>query len=136
MKHFRLATMATFAALLAGCATPDQGSTDGVGLEREEVFIPFANQRSAVTSWQADGREGIWIESGRGNWYYASFFNTCLGLDSAVRVGFDTGTTNRIDRFSHVIVPNQRDRCAIKSLTASDAPPDGDRRTLDGEVVK
>lgn len=136
MRQIKLATLAALGILLAGCAVSDYSSPDGVGLEQEDVFIPFANQRSAVTSWQADGRTGLWIESGRGNWYYAELFTECMGLDSAVGIGFDTGTSNRLDKYSHVLVPNQRDRCSIKSFRSSEPPPDGDRRTLDGEVAK
>ncbi len=133
MKAAILTIVASAAAgmLLPGCQTPQPMESDGVALDREEVFIPFANQRSAVTGWQADGREGVWIESGRGDWYYAKFLAPCQGIDNTVRLGFDTGTSDRIDRFSHVIVPNERDRCAIISLTKSDPPPDGDRRDFE-----
>lgn len=122
----------TFAALavplLPGCRTPEPTGPDGVPLKREETFIPFANQRSAIVSWQADGREGLWVEGGRGEWYYLRFFSPCVGVENAVRLGFDTGPNDHLDRFGYIIVPNERERCAIASLTKSDPPPDGDRR--------
>lgn len=119
------------AGLLAGCANLGNATSDGVELKREEASIAFANQRSAIRSFQADGREGLWVESGLGEWYYARFLAPCIGVDNAVRLGFDTGNSDRFDRFSHVIVPNERERCAIISFTKSDPPPDGDRRTND-----
>lgn len=118
-------------ALLQGCTSLPGTTSDGVELRREEVAIPFATQRSAVTSFQADGRDGLWVESGRGDWYYARFISPCIGVDHAVRLGFDTGTSGMLDRYSHVIVPNERDRCAISSFTRSDPPPDGDRRNYE-----
>src|SRR5690606_30119602 len=98
--------------LLQACSMPEPVSSDGVALQREEASIPFAGQRSAVSSWQADGREGLWVEGGRGDWFYAKLLSPCIGLDNAIRVGFDTGTSDRLDRFSHVIVPNEPQRCA------------------------
>lgn len=133
MKNSMLLMAATAGLGLQACTTPQSVTSDGMGLEREQASIAFANQRSAVTSWQADGREGLWVESGRGEWYYAKFFAPCIGVDHAVQVGFDTGTSERLDRFSHVIVPNERERCAIMSFTKSDPPPDGDRRTFKAE---
>lgn len=115
-------------ALLGGCTIPEVQKSDGVELKREEASIPFANQRSALHSFQADGREGLWVEAARGEWYYAKFFSPCIGLENAIRLGFDTGTSDRLDRFSHVIVPYERERCAIMSFTKSDPPPEGDRR--------
>lgn len=125
------AAVASSTVLLQGCANLESATSDGVALKRDEASIPFANQRSAVTSFQADGRNGLWVEGGRGDWYYARFNAPCVGVENAVRLGFDTGTSDRLDRFSHVIVPNEPERCAIISFTKSDPPPDGDRRSYD-----
>lgn len=130
MRH-RLACMPMIGAaalLLPACTLTQPTPSDGVELKREEASIAFANQRSAIHSFQADGRDGLWVESGRREWYYAKFIAPCIGIENAVRLGFDTGTSDRFDRFSYVIVPNERDRCAIASFTESDPPPDGDRR--------
>lgn len=138
MKRIHLATIgaASILALQACTNLEDIGRSDGMALQREEVSIPFASQRSAVHSWQADGREGLWVQDARRDWYYARLAAPCLGLDHAIQVGFDTGTSDRIDRFSHLVIPNERDRCAIISFTKSEPPPDGKRRTLMGEEVK
>jgi hypothetical protein len=132
----RIATILAGLALLPACSTPKPVTSDGVGLERPQASIPFANQRNAITSWQADGREGLWVQDGRRNWYYAKFIGFCEELDHAVRLGFDTGTSERLDRFSYVLVPGNPARCAIQSFTRSDEPPEGKRRTLDGESAK
>lgn len=137
MKHIHLAAGAITLLALQACANlEDMGRSDGVALTRQEASIPFASQRSAVHSWQADGREGMWVQDARRDWYYAKFNAPCLGLEHAIQVGFDTGTSDRIDRFSHVVIPDERDRCAIISFTKSEPPPEGKRRSLMGEEVK
>lgn len=138
MKRIHLASIGVASVLVLQACTnlEDIGRSDGVALQREEASIPFASQRSAVNSWQADGREGLWVQDARREWYYAKFNAPCFGLDHAIQLGFDTGATDRIDRFSHVVIPNERDRCAIISFTRSEPPPDGKRRNLMGEEVK
>jgi hypothetical protein len=137
MNYIHLTAGAVTLLALHACANlEDMGRSDGVALTRDEVSIPFASQRSAVHSWQADGREGMWVQDARRDWYYAKFNAPCFGLDHAIQVGFDTGTSDRIDRFSYVVVPDERDRCAIISFTKSDPPPEGKRRSLMGEEVK
>lgn len=130
MKYLTPIGVAVAAALLQACTTPPTVASDGVALQREETFIPFANQRSAVYSWQADGREGIWVEGGRGDWYHAKFFSPCVGIDTTIQIGFDNGNSDKLDRYSHVLVPGERVPCAIQSFTKSDPPPDGKRQSF------
>jgi hypothetical protein len=119
--------------LLQACASLEKDDADSpaVELRREETSIPFANVRSPVNGWQTDGIEGMWIEDSHGDWYYARFLGPCFGVDRSIRLGFDTGTSDRLDRFSHVIVPEESQRCALASFTASD-PPEGQRRRNTG----
>lgn len=120
-------------ALLQACSTPPPAGdrTDGVSLTREEAAIPFFNsQRAAVTGWQADGVEGLWVEGARNEWYYAKLNSPCIGLDNALRLGFDTGVSDRLDRFSRILVPNEPGGCTITSFTRSDPPPDRRRRNV------
>jgi hypothetical protein len=128
MKCMHLIAVAAIA--LPGCADlPTTSSGGGVALE-QQASIEFANQRSSVTSWQADGRDGLWIESGKGDWYYGKFISPCFGLDHAIAVGFDNGSSNRIDRFSSVVVPYEPDRCQLASFTKSEPPPKGERHVF------
>lgn len=138
MRNLLFVAAATFAILLQACAVPKTTSSDkdGVGLDRPQAFIAFANQRSSIHSFQSDGREGLWVEDAHGKWYYGKFFAPCIGVDNAVSLGFDTGTSDRLDRYSYVLVPRERERCAFQSFTESDPPPDGDRRTLESREVK
>lgn len=136
MKRNLLVASAAMATLLQACANLETTSPSGVGLSKEETSIPFANLRTAVHSWQADGIEGMWIEGQHRDWYYAKFIGPCHGVDRSIRLGFDTGTSDKLDRFSYVIVPEDNQRCAIQSFTASDPPQNGRRRNLEGEEVK
>lgn len=118
-----------FAAMAAGC-TAVQPETEDVALERTEASIPFADQRTSIRDWQADGTRGIWVQDAHRNWYYGSFHLTCFGLDFATVVGFRTGGTARLDRFSSIEVP-QHGRCTLRSFTTSEGPPGEDRQATE-----
>jgi Family of unknown function (DUF6491) len=91
-------------------------------LRAEEVSIPFVDHHN-IRDWQADSKEGVWIQDQRRNWYYAKLLGPCIGLDWALSIGFDTGRgTNQLDKFSSILVPEEG-RCQITSLTRSDPPP-------------
>jgi hypothetical protein len=97
-------------------------------LRKDEVSIPFVNHRN-IRDWQADKDQGLWIQDERRNWYYAKLLAPCYNLDWALHIGFDTGSTDSLDRFSSIVVPDptysrgHHERCQITSLTRSDAPP-------------
>jgi hypothetical protein len=117
--HIRAGLLASLVvSSLAGAATPTTPTA--------EASIPFINLRS-IRDWQADKREGIWIQDTRKQWYYAKLMGPCVGLDFALSVGFDTRGSGTLDRFSTVIVPDE-DRCPIRSLARSDAPPPKEKK--------
>jgi Family of unknown function (DUF6491) len=122
MKWAGTASLIALAALgqaWAGSPLEDSGP---VGLQKEEASIPFINLRSSILSWQADGEKGLWIQDQRKQWYYATTFGRCEGLEFASQLGFKVGTLNTLDKFSEIIVPNYG-QCAIRSLVKSEAPP-------------
>lgn len=121
-----------FATMVAGCAALER-TPDEAGLDRPEASIPFADQRSSIRDWQADGDRGIWVQDAHRNWYYGRFHSVCFGLDFATIVGFRTGSTARLDRFSSIEVP-QHGRCTLRSFTTSDGPPDKDQQAA-GEAA-
>jgi Family of unknown function (DUF6491) len=95
----------------------------------EEASIPFVNLGS-IRDWQANKREGIWIQDTHRRWYYATLMGPCLGLDYALSVGFDTRGSGTLDKFAAVVVPHD-DRCQFRSMTRSDAPPKRKARVKD-----
>jgi len=86
-----------------------------------EASIPFANY-GGIRDWQPDRDRGLWVQSVHRKWYYARFMGTCLGLNFATAIGFDTHPLGSFDRWSTVIVPRYG-RCTIQSLSLSDGPP-------------
>ena len=100
-------------------AAPESPATAAPAVQASIPFIDHHNLRD----WQADGREGLWIQDQRRSWYYAKLLGPCIGLDWAITIGFDTGGGSaQLDRFSSIVVPNEG-RCQITSLTRSEAPP-------------
>ena len=101
------------------------------GPEASEAYIPFAKQ-GGIRSWAADSDHGLWVQDVRSKWYYASFAQSCTGLESATAIVFDVRRPlNRFDRDSTVVVPGQA-RCAVGSLTLSEGP-EGPREA--GQIV-
>lgn len=83
--------------------------------------IPFVDH-GGIYNWKADREKGVWIQDAHRKWYYATLLGPCLGLDFAIRIGFDTRPLDTFDRFSKIIVPGYG-QCTVQSLTASDPPP-------------
>jgi hypothetical protein len=113
-------TILLAAALGLGLGTM-AGAADKAPLP-PQATIPFVKSGNSIRDWQADGRDGLWIQDLRKQWYYATLLAPCIGLDFATGIGFDTGAGDSLDRFSQIIVPREQ-RCQIMSLTRSEAPP-------------
>jgi hypothetical protein len=113
------------AASSAGPAAAEGGAK--LGQPAEQATIPFVDHHS-IRDWQADKRDGLWIQDIRRDWYYAKLMSPCIGLDWALSIGFVTGgASTQLDRFSSIVVP-QEGRCSITSLTRSDAPPTSSKK--------
>jgi hypothetical protein len=95
-----------------------------------EGRIAFANRRDGITTWQADGERGIWVQGPNRQWYYGKFMSTCIGLDFAEnRLGFNTEPNGDFDKFSYVEVPGPfHERCPLTSLVTSNGPPTAKER--------
>ena len=118
--NFRLvASTLALATLVAGTGV----AADGIGkpAAAPEVAIPFAN-RGGIRDWNAVDDKGIWIQSVRGQWYYATFFAPCTGIQFETAVRFLPGATGTLDKGS-ALLSRQTGRCRFASLMASDTPP-------------
>lgn len=113
--------IAIFSALLATGFAAGAFAAPGSQPVAEQASIPFVNLGS-IRDWQADRRDGLWIQDTHRQWYYAKTLGPCTGLDFALAIGFDTARTGTLDRFAAVVVPRES-RCPIVSLTRSEAPP-------------
>jgi hypothetical protein len=119
-----LATLATLTQAWAGEAAKP---AEPAGLDSKEASIPFADQRDAVRTWQADGDQGLWVQDGRKQWYYAKTFAPCLGLPFAVQIGFKNRALNRLNRDSELVIPNEG-RCQLSSFRKSGPPPEKEHK--------
>jgi len=95
-----------------------------------EGRIAFANRRDGISTWQADGERGIWVQGPNRQWYYGKFMSTCIGLDFAEnRLGFNTEPNGDFDKFSFVVVRDGfPERCQLTSLVTSNGPPTAKQR--------
>lgn len=84
-----------------------------------EASIVFPSQ-STIRNYEANGRDGLWIEDRRGNWYYATLIGYCPDLDFAQAIGIETRGTSRLDKFGAIIVRGER--CALSSLVTAEKP--------------
>jgi len=124
MKRLIIAGIACMVALAQASAADVKKKEAPTGLKQPEASIPFIDMRSSIITWQADGEQGLWIQDSRKQWYYASTFGRCDGLEFAVQIGIRTRTMNTLDRTSDIVVPNSSTGvCALKSFVKSDEPP-------------
>lgn len=114
--------IAGVAALAAATGMLPAIAADAPAAKPEQASIPFVSLNRSIWNWEADGQDGLWIQDRRRDWYYARLLAPCIGLDFASRVAFVT-PGNRMDRFSSVIVADERERCAFNSFTRSTEPP-------------
>lgn len=78
-----------------------------------------------IRNFEADGRNGLYIQDARRNWYYATLDGSCLDLPQAITLGFETRGISALDTGSYVLAkgPFGVDRCMITDLVTSAAPP-------------
>jgi Family of unknown function (DUF6491) len=84
-----------------------------------DASIVFPNY-GAIRNFEADGDKGIWIEDQQRRWYYGEFMGSCIGLNFANAIGFDTGWLSRFDKFSKIIVRD--DVCTLSSFVTAEKP--------------
>ena len=117
MKKILLAIMA---ASFAGpaFATPAVDSQH-FSAKPQEARIAFPGLR--LRNFRAEGRDVVYLQDQKRDWYRAELIGPCTGLPFAQAIGIDTRGASSFDRFSAVVV--EGDRCPLLSLTRSEAPP-------------
>jgi hypothetical protein len=98
----------------AGPRSPDLSLQSGI-----EAAI-LVSQNGGLQSFEADGNDGIWLQDLRGRWYYGKFSSNCPGVKFTNKIGYEVGSTAVFDKFSAIIVTNQR--CDLQSLVTSENP--------------
>ncbi|MDP9414035.1 MAG: DUF6491 family protein [Pseudomonadota bacterium] len=114
---------AALAAAIAvgGCAAPAPPAPAGP----EEARIAFLHL-SPLRTFQAVGRDTIYIRGPGRRWYRATTLGPCINLPWALSIGVDTRGSPTLDRFSTLIVEGER--CPLQSVVRSAQPPAMDRR--------
>lgn len=112
----QLIVLAASCALLSGVAA----AATAPAKKPPQARIPFADH-GTIDNWQADGREGLYIQGPGTQWYYAKLAGYCPDLDFANAIGFETRGTGDFDSFSTIIVRGHR--CPLTSLVKSGPPP-------------
>lgn len=105
---------AVAALVLAGAMTVPAASSPA-----QDATIPFANS-GAIVDWQADSEKAIYLLDRSDRWYLATFRGTCYRLPVQTTIAFDTGVSDRFDRFSAVVTEDGR--CAVDTLVRVDRP--------------
>lgn len=97
----------------------------GLASAAEQATIYFANHAGSIRDWQSDSQNELFVQDIHRQWYRATFWAPCWGLPFAIAVGFRTGTMDRIDQYSSVIVEGER--CTFRTFEKSDPPPPSEK---------
>jgi len=98
-----------------------------------ESSITFPND-TTIKTWEADGEDGIWIQSRQGDWYYGKFATICRNVDFALGIGIDNRGSAQLDRFATILVGRQR--CPLISFVTSTPPPTKAEKKAAAEAAK
>lgn len=118
MRAFLTAAMLVLTPTLATAApAPAAAATTTAA---QEASIPFPNSGS-IRTWEATGRDTLYIQGPGRQWYRATLMSPCLDLPFTEAIGFETRGAPSFDRFSSIVVRGQQ--CPLASLVKSDPPP-------------
>ena len=110
---------ALIAGLCAAAALAVPASAAPPAKAEPQARIPFANHHG-IYDWRVVNDHELLIQSEGGSWYKATPMGSCFNLPFAERIGFTTNPDGSFDRFSSILVRDQR--CPVTSLVASAAP--------------
>jgi hypothetical protein len=108
------------APLLALLAAAPAVAHNEASPAQTNVSIAFANH-GGIWNWRPAGDQVVYIEDRSHHWYKATLMRPSFDLRSSEAVGFDTGPSDRLDRFSSLVIRGER--FAIQSLERVPAPP-------------
>jgi hypothetical protein len=112
--------LAVAAALTLGGTLPAAARHSDRADLTEEVRIPLY-RLGQFRTFRADGRETLYIRASGRQWYRVTTTGPCPNLPWARAIGVDARGSRTLDRFSMLIV--EEDRCPVRSVTLSDEPP-------------
>jgi hypothetical protein len=104
---------------VANDAVPPPASAAVVQVPAREVEIHFASQN--IWRWRAVDYTTVLIQDRGRRWYKATLYGYCVDLPFAQNLSFVSNPSGSFDRFSSIIVREQR--CPLRSLVQTTAPP-------------
>jgi len=116
LSSLALPLFASAMTLTSACAQTTTSSAQAAG----NASIPFANN-GGIQDWRSEGTSVIYIEASNGRWYKATLLSPSPDLPFAQAIGFDTGPTGTLDKFSTIVIQGQR--YPIATLERMAGPP-------------
>ena len=114
-RNVSLALALALVALGAGPLAHAQG--DEREASKGRAAIDFVSL-GGIDDWRAEGSDAMVIKGLNGSWYRAEFSMPCSGIQFRDKVAFVTDGTDRLDRFSSVLVNGER--CWFRSFEKID----------------
>jgi hypothetical protein len=100
-------------------AASGQSASEASTPADQEARIPFANH-GGIYDWRVVDNRTVLIQSSSRQWYKATLMGSCINLQFAQRVGFETNPDGSFDKFSTIRLRGQR--CPVISLVKTDPP--------------
>jgi hypothetical protein len=117
----KLSSLVLPLAALALAAPPVHAEQAAPQVEaQQEARIPFVNH-GGIRDWHAHDRDTLYIQGRNRAWYEATLMRPAYDLRFSTAIGFDTGPSDTLDKFSTVVIRGQR--YAIKSLVKIEGEP-------------
>jgi hypothetical protein len=97
------------------------------GISDRETVIPYGDIRQSVLG----HRDVLFVRDRDNRWYRLQLNPGCTGLttDATTLIFNHHGTSQQIDRFTTIRIPEEVRSCAIESIRESLAPPQIDSRS-------
>jgi hypothetical protein len=72
-----------------------------------EPYIAFVNH-GGLRDWRSDDRDTVYFQDNQRHWYKAKLFAPASDLPFAQAIGIDSSPTDRLDKWSSVIIRGHR----------------------------
>lgn len=116
IRLFALAFATLSVTVIGGCETHKTGAVPTGKL----AGIPLG-EFGSIRDWRGDGAKGVYIESDKREWYYATFQEPCVNLPSVVHIEIRTSPPFPIDHFDAIQMLGEV--CFFKTFDNSPGPP-------------
>lgn len=110
----------TFAAAAMLPVAAQAKETRPAAAKSTEPYIAFVNH-GGLRDWRSEDRETVYFQDNQRHWYKAKLFAPSSDLPFVETIGIDSSPTDRLDRWSSVIIRGQR--YALRSFERIEGAP-------------